>query len=151
MHEAPLQSMITIQDEVRAAFGWSEQADAASANAMMDFLQNHGYWTMNRRKDTFAELKQKLQNAPRVVIFGAAVEKSEITESARIGDVYVAANGAVARHIVKLVNRGIRTGSNTTVTAAAKRSNENITVFTGDCHIAKRGISVERSRQSYLI
>lgn len=95
MHEAPMQSMITIQDEVRAAFGWSEHADVASADAMMDFLQNHGYWTMNRRKDTFAELKQKLQNAPRVVIIGAAVEKSEITESARIGDVYVAADGAV--------------------------------------------------------
>ena len=89
-----MQSMITIQDEVRAAFGWSEHADVASADAMMDFLQNHGYWTMNRRKDTFAELKQKLQNAPRVVIIGAAVEKSEITESARIGDVYVAADGA---------------------------------------------------------
>ena len=101
MHEAPLQSMITIQDEVRAAFGWSEQADVASANAMMDFLQNHGYWTMNRRKDTFAELKQKLQNAPRVVIFGAAVEKSEITESARIGDVYVAADGAVGARFIR--------------------------------------------------
>ncbi len=95
MHETPMQSMIAVQGEVRAAFGWLEQADVESANAMMDFLQNHAYWTMNRRKDAFGELKQRLQSASRVVIIGAAVERSEIAESELSGDVYVAADGAV--------------------------------------------------------
>ena len=95
MHDAPRASLISVQDEVRAAFGWAEEADVDSAIALLKFLKNHDMWTSEHRRRTLTELRSSLQNASRIVIIGAAVEKSEIEESYLPGDAYVAADGAV--------------------------------------------------------
>ena len=95
MHDALQPSLISVQDEVRAAFGWSEEADAESAIALLEFLKDHDLWTSDHRRQTLTELRSSLQNASRIVIIGAAVEKSEIEDSFLPGDTYVAADGAV--------------------------------------------------------
>jgi len=95
MHDAPSLRSVEVQDDVRRAFGWSEDEDLSSARAMQKALEYHVLWNPVARLTVLHELRETLVQAKRVVIIGAAVTKKEIDTSRGDGVVYIAADGAV--------------------------------------------------------
>ena len=78
MHMAPIPSVFSVQSEVREAFGWSEHDDTDSAELLLRTLEGHALWSPEKREVTLEHLQQRLVNAERVVLLGAAVEPSEL-------------------------------------------------------------------------
>jgi len=95
MHEAPTPNAFLIQNEVRQAFGWSEEDDIGSALQLQLFLQHHPFWGPLHRENALRQLEKQLLNAKRVIIIGAGVERNELAPYDESGDVFVAADGAV--------------------------------------------------------
>lgn len=95
MHMAPIPSVFSVQSEVREAFGWSEHDDTESAEQLLRTLEEHALWSLGKRELTLERLRQRLVNAERVVLLGAAVEPSELQRFNETKVAFVAADGAV--------------------------------------------------------
>ena len=103
MHMAPIPSVLSVQSEVREAFGWSEEDDVESAVLLQQSLANHSLWAPAMRELTLTRLRNELVNAERVVLLGAAVEPSELQRFDGTQAVFVAADGAVG--VLETFNR----------------------------------------------
>ena len=95
MHAAPTPNALSIQDEVRQAFGWSVEEDVESALQLHLLLQHHQLWSLLHRENALQRVRKQLLDAQRVIIIGAGVEENELTRFNQPGDVFVAADGAV--------------------------------------------------------
>ena len=73
----PLSSdLISLQEEVRQAFGWSLEADDASANAMSILFQgaapyNQRSWSTTSRDEALSNLEGAICSAKRLIAVGA--------------------------------------------------------------------------------
>ena len=90
--------LITLQGEVRQAFGWSLDADDSSAMEMEKcFSEKHPFgqeaWSIESRKAALLSLKQSICSAERLVIIGAGSESIQTHQYP--GAKFVAADGAV--------------------------------------------------------
>ncbi|CAI8405845.1 MAG: Uncharacterised protein [Candidatus Poseidoniaceae archaeon] len=90
--------LLSLQDEVRDAFGWSEEADALSASEMsQQFLEDAPYgcleWDSTTRQSALLTLKQSICSAERLVVVGAGSESISVSDYP--GALFVAADGAV--------------------------------------------------------
>jgi len=100
MDEGALKRLIAIQDEVRQAFGWTLADDEASARDLiqtMSVTEPYGvaHWSLSAREATLAQLKERLIQAPLVVLVGAAASSEFLKQDWPNGTVFVAADGAV--------------------------------------------------------
>lgn len=95
----PSQSdLISLQGEVRQAFGWSLEADDASANAMSIHFQgaapyNQRAWSITSRKETLSNLGSEICTAKRLIAVGAGSDSIQVSEYP--GALFIAADGAV--------------------------------------------------------
>ena len=93
------QSLIDVQDEVRAAFGWTIVPDRESAEQMVDLVNAHGerigLWASNGREESLRALSQRLSKADEIVILGAAVTAAEVLTLPTTPHLIIAADGAV--------------------------------------------------------
>lgn len=90
--------LLALQDEVRHAFGWSEEADALSANEMshqfsMDAPCGRSEWGSTARQSALLRLKQSICSAERLVVVGAGSDSISVSDYP--GALFVAADGAV--------------------------------------------------------
>lgn len=88
-----------MQDEVRAAFGWSLSDDQRSARALSDRMLSPEpfgvpHWSSAAREAHLERLASMCRAASRVVVVGAAATVEEVTAAAGPGTVFVAADGA---------------------------------------------------------
>lgn len=99
MHEAFLQTLVDVQDEVRAAFGWSVSSDRSSAEAMIDCVRRHSarvpHWSIEACNETLSHLKNRLLNAKEVVVIGAAATAAEVDRIEEEDVLIIAADGSV--------------------------------------------------------
>lgn len=99
MYEAFDQSLIAVQDKVRAAFGWSVVPDRESAEGMLKFVaaraERINEWAMSGRLERLHDLKKRLLDADEIVILGAAVTEEEVLSLPRNSHLVIAADGAV--------------------------------------------------------
>ena len=90
--------VVAVQHAVRAAFGWSYEDDAASAEELKAACDNDRIveeWHLQGRQSTLQRLKQELLAAKHVVLVGAAAEPTEVQMAMQEGSVVVAADGSV--------------------------------------------------------
>jgi uncharacterized Rossmann fold enzyme len=90
---------LAVQDEVRAAFGWSLSDDQRSARALSDRMLSPEpfgvpHWSSAAREAHLERLASMCRAASRVVVVGAAATVEEVTAAAGPGTVFVAADGA---------------------------------------------------------
>ncbi len=90
--------LLSLQDEVRDAFGWSEEADVLSASEMsQQFLRDAPFgrseWGSTTRHSALLRLKQSIYSAERLVVVGAGSESISVRDYP--GALFVAADGAV--------------------------------------------------------
>ncbi len=90
--------LLSLQDEVRDAFGWSEEADALSASDMSKLFQKEApygrrEWVMTSRQSALSTLKQSICSAKRLVVVGAGSESVSVNDYPQA--LFVAADGAV--------------------------------------------------------
>lgn len=90
--------LLSLQDEVRDAFGWSEEADALSASDMSNLFQKEApygrrEWVMTSRQSALSTLKQSICSAKRLVVVGAGSESVSVNDYPQA--LFVAADGAV--------------------------------------------------------
>ena len=90
--------LLSLQDEVRDAFGWPEEADVLSANEMsQQFLKDAPFgrfeWESATRHSALLRLKQSICSAERLVVVGAGSESISVSDYP--GALFVAADGAV--------------------------------------------------------
>ena len=99
MHEAFLQTLVDVQDEVRAAFGWSVSSDRSSAEAMIQCVRRHSgrapHWTIEACNETLSHLKTRLLDAKEVVVIGAAATAEEVEGIQEENVLIIAADGSV--------------------------------------------------------
>ena len=99
MHEAFQQTLVDVQDEVRAAFGWSVSSDRLSAEAMIDCVRKHSggapHWSIEARNETLGHLKAQLLDAREVVVLGAAATAAEVKGIEEEDVMIIAADGSV--------------------------------------------------------
>ena len=90
--------LLSLQDEVRQAFGWLIDADASSASEMhLDFMNEepygHSSWNLASRTAALHNLKQSISNAEQLIVVGAGSEPISVKDYP--GARFVAADGAV--------------------------------------------------------
>ena len=95
----PPPPLLAVQDEVRAAFGWSLSDDQRSARALSDRMLSPEpfgvpHWSSAAREAHLERLASMCLTASRVVVVGAAATVEEVTAAAGPGTVFVAADGA---------------------------------------------------------
>ena len=99
MYEAFAQGLIDVQDEVRAAFGWTLVPDRESAEQMVDLVNAHGertgLWAPNGREESLRVLSRRLSEGDEIVILGAAVTAAEVLNLPKTPHLIIAADGAV--------------------------------------------------------
>jgi uncharacterized Rossmann fold enzyme len=100
MGEGINQASIAFQDQVRNHFGWSYEADVASAKGLLDACERHPKaqafgWTSQQREALLSSLKVRLENASLVVLVGAAAERTELLRKWPKNTEFIAADGAV--------------------------------------------------------
>lgn len=88
-----------MQDEVRAAFGWSLNDDERSAQALSERMgapEPFGvpHWSSAAREAHLERLASTCRTASRVVVVGAAATVEEVTAASEPGTVFIAADGA---------------------------------------------------------
>ena len=93
-----LDALLSLQDEVRNAFGWSKEDDVLSANEMcLQFIEETPYnrqeWNTTSRQSTMLRLKQSICSTERLVVVGAGSESISVSDYP--GAFFVAADGAV--------------------------------------------------------
>lgn len=91
--------LLAVQDEVRAAFGWSVEDDQNSAlalHARMSAAAPFGVegWTAQARDGALRDLVARCRAASRVVVVGAAATVEDVSAAAGPDTVFVAADGA---------------------------------------------------------
>lgn len=95
----PLSSdLISLQEEVRQAFGWSLEADDASANAMSIHFQgaapyNQRSWSTTSRDEALSNLEGAICSAKRLIAVGAGSDSIQVSEYPEA--LFIAADGAV--------------------------------------------------------
>ena len=90
--------LLSLQDEVRQAFGWLIDADASSANEMsLDFMDEMPYgqssWNLASRTAALRKLKQSITSVDRLIVVGAGSESISVKDYPDA--CFVAADGAV--------------------------------------------------------
>ncbi|MDG1551988.1 MAG: hypothetical protein P8Q87_00545, partial [Candidatus Poseidonia sp.] len=100
MDESLLTQVIAIQNDVRAAFGWTYEDDVQSAKELEKLFQSSqplgvSHWSKEARQRTLHRLQDDLSKARHVVLVGAAAAKDELMQKWPDGTVYIAADGAV--------------------------------------------------------
>jgi len=90
--------LLSLQDEVRKAFGWHIDADASSAKEMsLGFMDGVPYgqssWNLECRTAALRELKQSISAAGRLIVVGAGSDPISVKDYP--GASFVAADGAV--------------------------------------------------------
>ena len=90
--------LLSLQDDVRDAFGWSEKADALSASEMChQFMRDAPYgcsdWDSTTRRSALSRLQQSICSAERLVVIGAGSESISVRDYPNA--LFVAADGAV--------------------------------------------------------
>lgn len=100
MDEDVLTALIGVQDRVRAHFGWSYQADVTSAIGLRNVCNEHPQanlfgWSPERRAETLEAVRERLLDAARVVLVGAAASREHLDRAWPSGTEFVAADGAV--------------------------------------------------------
>ena len=93
-------SLVALQHEVRAHFGWGYEADQRSAAMLREACNHHPQaegcgWTAEAREATLSRLHQTLTEAQHIVLVGAGVREEEFDQAWDEGTVFVAADGAV--------------------------------------------------------
>ena len=92
-----------MQDEVRAAFGWSVEDDQNSAlalHAQMSAVAPYGVegWAAQARDAALRDLLARCRAASRVVVVGAAATVEDVNAAAGPETIFVAADGAAGRY-----------------------------------------------------
>ncbi|MDA8749321.1 hypothetical protein N9M68_04230 [Candidatus Poseidonia alphae] len=100
MDESLLTQVIAIQNDVRAAFGWSYEDDVQSAKELQKLFQSAtpfgvAHWSKEARQHTLHRIQGELRKAQHVVLVGAAAAKSDLMQNWPDGTLYIAADGAV--------------------------------------------------------
>lgn len=95
----PSPPLLAVQDEVRAAFGWSLGEDQRSAHALCDRMGSRdpfgvSHWSSEAREVHLERLASMCRTASRVVVVGAAATVEEVTAASGPGTVFIAADGA---------------------------------------------------------
>ena len=90
--------LLSLQDEVRQAFGWLIDADVSSANKMsLDFMDEMPYgqssWNLKSRNAALHKLKQSISTVDRLIVVGAGSETISVKDYPDA--CFVAADGAV--------------------------------------------------------
>ena len=90
--------LLSLQDEVRDAFGWSEEADVLSASDMCRQFQKEApyachEWDTTSRQSALLKLKHSICTSKRLVVVGAGSEPISVRDYP--GALFVAADGAV--------------------------------------------------------
>ena len=90
--------LLSLQDEVRQAFGWLIDADVSSANEMsLDFMDEMPYgqssWNLKARNAALHKLKQSISTVDRLIVVGAGSETISVKDYPDA--CFVAADGAV--------------------------------------------------------
>ena len=91
--------LLAVQDEVRAAFGWTLEDDLSSASALSAMMSSKApfavtEWTPRAREASLRDLAVRCRAAARVVVVGAAATVEDVNAAAGPGTVFVAADGA---------------------------------------------------------
>lgn len=99
MLEPVLPSVLDVQDDVRASFGWSIAQDRASAEAVCTLLGGdapcgRSSWSPSAREQHLEDLRDVVQAAVKVIVVGAAASEDEVRAACSPGAVVVAADGA---------------------------------------------------------
>jgi uncharacterized Rossmann fold enzyme len=92
------ENLISLQDEVREAFGWSLDADEHSAQEMANAFSinspfGHESWNETSRSENLEALKQSIRSARRLVIVGAGSVPIQAVDYPDAW--FIAADGAV--------------------------------------------------------
>ena len=90
--------LLSVQEEVRLAFGWHLEDDEFSAKNMANEFSNHApfnldLWSTESRTRTLKKLKQSIHSAERLMVVGAGSDSIRTAEFPRT--MFVAADGAV--------------------------------------------------------
>ena len=93
-------SLVALQHEVRAHFGWGYEADQRSAAMLREACNHHPKaeacgWTAQARESTLSLLHETLTGAQHIVLVGAGVREDDLEQAWGEGTVFVAADGAV--------------------------------------------------------
>ncbi|MEC8168412.1 MAG: hypothetical protein VX052_05295, partial [Candidatus Thermoplasmatota archaeon] len=100
MRPAPTSpSVVSIQHDVRAHFGWTYEADRVSAAQLREACNHHPSaeafgWSASGRAETLEIIRTALVQAQQVVLVGAGVEIEDMNRTWAEGTVFVAADGA---------------------------------------------------------
>ena len=99
MFPPPPPPLLAVQDEVRAAFGWSLGEDQRSAHDLSDCMRSPEpfgvpHWSSEAREVHLERLASRCRAASRVVVVGAAATVEEVTAASGPGTVFIAADGA---------------------------------------------------------
>ncbi len=92
-------TLLAVQDEVRAAFGWSLDDDFDSATALSEEMSTaapYGVqaWAAQARDASLRDVAARCHAASRVVVVGAAAAEEDVRAAAAPNTVFVAADGA---------------------------------------------------------
>lgn len=91
--------LLAVQDEVRAAFGWSLDDDFDSATALSVTMSTAApcgveSWAAQARDAVLRDVAARCHAASRVVVVGAAAAEEDVRAAAAPDTVFVAADGA---------------------------------------------------------
>jgi uncharacterized Rossmann fold enzyme len=91
-------NLISIQDDIRAHFGWGLAADLHSAKGLLAACEEsytaHSFWTREARLETRLRLQEKLISRP-ITVLGAAAEVEDVQAAIQEEHDLIAADGAV--------------------------------------------------------
>lgn len=88
--------LVSVQEEIRADFGWSEADDLASAVAVCEAAESHPMWSADNRLNTLKVVRASLLDDQRpVAVLGAAVEAEDLDVLLDLDPHFVAADGSV--------------------------------------------------------
>jgi len=93
-------SLVALQHEVRADFGWGYEADQRSAAMLREACNHHPMggtcgWSPLARAATLEKIHEALKQAQHIVLVGAGVREDDLEQAWEEGTVFVAADGAV--------------------------------------------------------
>lgn len=99
MFPAAAPPLLAVQDEVRAAFGWSvadDQDSALALHAHMSAAAPYGVegWAAQARGAALHDLVERCRAASRVVVVGAAATVEDVKAAAGPETIFIAADGA---------------------------------------------------------
>jgi len=92
------EDVLSLQDEVRLAFGWSLEDDDASAQEMAEYFAGakpfgQSAWSIDSRHSALLSLQERICSAKRLIVVGAGSDSIVATEFPDA--LFIAADGAV--------------------------------------------------------